>query len=202
MDSNSPGYLKNNGMPTYNLKKAKQLVAQVKEKNGGAFDVNFLTTNDSENGNEGQLLIEQAKKAGMNARLTQVDQSSLVNELLAGNFSVTLVRNFYSDPAFGDASSYVWFSKGSPVNFSKFDDPTVQAALDAGRVSTDPDKLNVAYEDFNKAMAKGIYNVPAWYSTWALASKGITGQSGAPLPDGSKPLVLNGRFPVDALCKK
>ena len=51
-------------------------------------------------------------------------------------------------------------------------------------------------------MAKGIYNIPAWYSEWALASKGVTGQAGAPLPDGSKPLALNGRFPVDTLCKK
>ncbi|GMU78198.1 MAG: ABC transporter substrate-binding protein [Acidimicrobiia bacterium] len=202
MDFNSPGYLKKNGFPKYNLKKAQQLVSQVKAKNGGSFDVAFLTTNDSENGAEAQLLVEQAKKAGMNARLVQVDQSSLVNELLGGNFSVTLVRNFHSDPAFGDVSNYVWFSKGSPVNFSKFDDPNVQAALDAGRTSTDPAALEKAYQDFNKAMVAGVYNVPAWYSTWGLASKGLTGQAGAPLPDGSKALVINGRFPVDALCKK
>ena len=44
--------------------------------------------------------------------------------------------------------------------------------------------------------------VDTWYSEWALASKGVTGQKGAPLPDGSKPLALNARFPVDSLCKK
>jgi len=202
MDSNSPGYLKKSGYPQYNLKKAKQLVSQVKAANGGSFDVTFLTTNDSDNAAEGQLLIEQANAAGMNAKLVQVDQSSLVNELLGGNFSVTLVRNFHSDAAFGDVANYVWWSKGSPVNFSKFDDPNVQAALDAGRTSTDPAALQQAYTSFNKAMAAGVYVVPAWYSTWALASKGITGQGGAPLPDGSKALVLNGRFPVETLAKK
>jgi hypothetical protein len=51
-------------------------------------------------------------------------------------------------------------------------------------------------------MAEAVYNVPAWYSEWALVSKGVKGQAGAPLPDGSKPLVLNARFPVDSLCKK
>jgi peptide/nickel transport system substrate-binding protein len=201
MDHKSPGYLKNNGFPKYNLKKARQLVSEVKAKNGGSFDITFLTTNDSENLAEAQLLVEQVQKAGMSARISQVDQSTLVNELLSGNFSVTLVRNFHSDPAYGDASNYVWFAKGSPVNFSRFDDPAVQAALDAGRVSTDPEALTKAYEDFNRAMARGVYNVPAWYSTWALASRGLTGQAGAPLPDGSKPLSLNGRFPVDSLCK-
>jgi peptide/nickel transport system substrate-binding protein len=202
MDSKSPGYLKKSGFPKFNLKKAQDLVTKVKAANGGAFDVTLLTTTDSDNSAEAQLLVEQLNKAGMNAKINQVDQSSLVNDLLGGNFSVTLVRNFHSDPAFGDASNYVWFSKGSPVNFSKFDDPTVQAALDQGRTATDDATLEKAYEDFNKAMAKGIYNVPAWYSEWALASKGVTGQAGAPLPDGSKPKSLNGRFPVDTLCKK
>jgi peptide/nickel transport system substrate-binding protein len=202
MDSKSPGYLKNSGFPKYNLKKATELVNKVKAANGGTFDVTLLTTTDSDNSAEAQLIVEQLNKAGMNAKINQVDQSSLVNDLLGGNFSVTLVRNFHSDPAFGDASNYVWFSKGSPVNFSKFDDPTVQAALDQGRTATDDATLEKAYEDFNKAMAKGIYNVPAWYSEWALASKGVKGQAGAPLPDGSKPKSLNGRFPVDTLCKK
>jgi peptide/nickel transport system substrate-binding protein len=202
MDSKSPGYQKKSSYPRYDLKKAKQLVEQVKAANGGSFDVTFLTTNDSENAAEGQLLVEQANAAGMNAKLVQVDQSSLVNELLGGNFSVTLVRNFHSDAAFGDVANYVWWSKGSPVNFSKFDDPNVQTALDAGRTSTDPAALDKAYNDFNTAMGKGVYVVPAWYSTWGLASKGVTGQAGAPLPDGTKPLVLNGRFPVDTLCKK
>jgi peptide/nickel transport system substrate-binding protein len=201
MDSKSPGYLKSNGFPKYNLKKAQQLVEKVKAANGGSFDVTLLTTTDSDNAAEGQLLIEQLQKAGMNAKMNQVDQSSLVNDLLGGNFSVTLVRNFYSDPAYGDASNYIWFSKG-PINFSKFDDPTVQATLDTGRTATDDEALQKAYEDFNKAMASAVYNVPAWYSEWALVSKGVKGQSGAPLPDGSKPLVLNARFPVDSLCKK
>ena len=202
MDTKSPGYLKSNGFPKYNLKKAQALVDKVKAANGGSFDVTLLTTTDSDNSQEGQLIIEQLQKAGMNAKMNQVDQSSLVNDLLGGNFSVTLVRNFFSDPAYGDASNYVWFSKGSPVNFSKFDDPTVQTALDAGRTSTDDAALNKAYQDFNKAMATGVYNVPVWYSEWALASKGVTGATGAPLPDGSKQLVLNARFPVDSLCKK
>ena len=202
MDSNSPGYTKKSNYPTFNLKKAKDLVTQVKAANGGAFDVTFLTTNDSENAAEGQLLVEQATAAGMNAKLVQVDQSSLVNELLGGNFSVTLVRNFHSDAAFGDVANYVWWQQGSPINFGRINDPAVQAALDAGRTSTDPAALEKAYSDFNTAMGAGEYVVPAWYSTWGLASKGVTGTGGAPLPDGSKPLVLNGRFPVETLCKK
>ena len=84
MDSKSPGYLKKNGFPKYNLKKAQELVDKVKAANGGTFDVTLLTTTDSDNSQEGQLLIEQLQKAGMNAKMNQVDQSSLVTTCSAG----------------------------------------------------------------------------------------------------------------------
>jgi peptide/nickel transport system substrate-binding protein len=201
IDSNSPGYLKRGTFPEHDLKRARRLVEQVKAAHDGAFDVTFATTTDSDNVAEGELLVSQARAAGMDATMTNFDQSSSVNQLLAGSFSVVLMRNFHSDPAYGDFGNYIWFSKGSLVNFSRFDDPNVQRALDAGRVSVDPATLVSAYEDFSRAMEDGLYAIPAWYNTRALASRGLRGQSGAPLPDGSKPLAVAGRFPVDALCE-
>lgn len=199
IDSKGQGYLKKSGLPTYDLKKAKELVAKVKAANGGVFDVSFLTTNDSGSLAEAQLLVEQAQAAGINATLAQVDQSSLINEALAGKFSVLLWRNFHSDPAYGDAGNYVWFTKGSPVNFGKIDDATVQASLDAGRAALTTADGKAAYEDFNKAMMGSPWLIPAWFVDWTIASKGMGGILGAPLPDGSKPLYLYGRIPVDGL---
>lgn len=198
IDSKAQGYLKNAGLPKYNLKKAKQLVDKVKAADG-SFDVTFLTTNDSENLAEAQLLAEQATKAGMNATLSQVDQSSLINDALAGKFSVMLWRNFHSDPAYGDAANYVWWYTGSPVNFGKIDDPAMQTALDTGRSALDEATANTAYQDFNKAMMSAPYVIPAWFVNWTIASKGVKGQLGAPLPDGSKPKFMYGRIPVDGL---
>lgn len=201
IDSKSPGYLKNNGMPKFNLKEAQKLVAQVKAASGGSFPVTLLASNDSENVGEMELMKEQLTKAGMTVEISAVDQSSFVNELLGGKFSVTLTRNFHSDPAFGDAGNYVWWAKGSPVNFGRIDDPTIQTALDNGRVSTDEAARTKAYEDFNKAMAAGVYLVPAWYSQWAIATKSVSGIQGAPLPDGTKQKFMNARVPVDGLYK-
>src|SRR4029079_7984141 len=72
MDTKSPGYLKSNGFPKYNLKKAQALVEKVKAANGGSFDVTLLTTTDSDNSQEGQLIIEQLQKGCTKAQLTQV----------------------------------------------------------------------------------------------------------------------------------
>lgn len=201
IDTKSPGYLKNNGIPKFNLKEAQKLVEQVKAANGGSFPVTLLAANDSENVSEMELMKEQLTKAGMTVEISAVDQSSLVNELLGGKFSVTLIRNFHSDPAFGDASNYVWWAKGSPVNFGRIDDPTIQAALDTGRTATDEAARTKAYDDFNKAMGAGVYLVPGWYSQFAIGTKNVAGVKGAPLPDGSTQKFMNARIPVDGLFK-
>ncbi|MFM8302767.1 MAG: ABC transporter substrate-binding protein [Actinomycetota bacterium] len=198
IDSKAQGYLKNSGVPTYNLKKAKALVDKVKAANG-SFDVTFLTTNDSATLAEAQLLVEQAGKAGISASLNQVDQSALINTALGGNFSVLLWRNFHSDPSYGDAGNYVWWSTGSPINFGKINSPDVQAALDAGRTAQDTADGNSAYQDFNKAMMASPFVIPAWFVDWTIAAKGVGGVLGAPLPDGSKPKFMYGRIPVDGL---
>ena len=95
VDTRSPGYVKNAGYPKYNLAKAKALVEKVKAKNGGQFNVTFLTTTDPENLKEAQLLQSQVEKAGMSADVSAQDQASFINQALGGNFGVFLWRNLH-----------------------------------------------------------------------------------------------------------
>ena len=195
IDSKAQGYVKNNGFPKYDPKAAADLVTKVKAANGGSFDVTFLTTDDTENLAEAQLLAEQVKKVGMTPNISQVAQSQLISTALQGKFSVMLWRNFHSDPQFGDAGNYVWWSSTSPINFPRIKDPAMQASLDDGRVTS----TDAAYQKFNQEMAAGQYIIPAWFVNWTIASKGVKGVLGAPLPDGSKPRFMYGRIPVDGL---
>ena len=70
------------------------------------------------------------------------------------------------------------------MNFGRFDDPVINAALDKGRTSSDPDTRRAAYETVNKQFAKQAYNVYLWYAPWAVAeSRNVHGILGPPLPD-------------------
>jgi len=198
IDSKAQGYVKNNGLPKYNPTDAKALVEKVKAANGGKFDVTFLTTDDTESLAEVQLLAEQVQKVGMSPNLSQVNQAQLINTALAGKFSVMVWRNFHSDPEFGDAANYVWWSKTSPINFPRIDDPAMQTALVDGRSAADAD---ADYVTMNKEMGAGQYIIPGWFVDWTIVSKGVKGILGAPLPDGSQPRFMYGRIPVDALYK-
>lgn len=206
VDVDAPGYVENAGYPKYNLKKAKKLVAQYEEESGGSFDIILGTTTDPDNSAEAQLMKEELSKAGINAEIAQFDQATLINQALAGSIDVLLWRNLYGGYTnSNDSDAYVWWANadtGNILNFSGFSDPTTQAALDTGRGQSDLADIKATYQDFNKAMAKGAYTMPAWFVDWTIGYQSDVNLDLPKLPDGQgKPLFVYGRIPVLGLSK-
>jgi peptide/nickel transport system substrate-binding protein len=203
MDSKVPGYLSNAGYPAFNLKKAQSLVSQYKAQNGGQFNVILGTTTDPDASAEAQLLKEQLGKAGINATIAQFDQATLINKALSFSIDVLLWRNLYGEYSeAADAETFIWFQSGSPVNFGGFNDPQVQAQLDAGRAATSPAQAAPIYQQFNRLMAQRGYLLPTWFVNWTIGYNQAVNLNFPPLPDGhGKPLFAYGRIPVLGLSK-
>jgi peptide/nickel transport system substrate-binding protein len=200
MDVKSPGYVKNAGYPKFNLKKAKQLVAQYEEESGGSFDIILGTTTDPDNSAEAQLMKEELGKAGINAEIAQFDQATLINQALAGSIDVLLWRNLHGGYTnANDSDTYVWFANantGDILNFSGFNDDTTMGLLDTGRGESEIADIKKTYQDFNKAMAEGAYLYPAWYVDWTIGYQSDVDLNLPKLPEGGKPLFVYGRIPV------
>ncbi len=205
MDVDAPGYVKNAGYPKYNLKKAKKLAAKVKAETG-SFDVILGTTTDPENSAEAQLLKEELGEAGIDTEIAQFDQATLINKALARDIDVLLWRNLHGGfKDHSNASTYVWFANqdtGNILNFGGFNDDTTQSLLEEGRGETDLAAIKKTYVDFNKAMAEGLYLVPAWFVDWTIGYSPDVKLTLPKLPDGGgKPLFVYGRIPVLGLSK-
>jgi peptide/nickel transport system substrate-binding protein len=187
MDREAPGYLKNAGYPKYNLAKAKELVDSVKQRTGG-FSVLLGTTNDPDDGAEAQLMKQQLEAAGITADIAAFDQATLINKTLAGDIDVVFWRNEHgASSVHNNTDTYPWFENadaGNILNFSGFSDPTTQGLLDAGRTTTDQAEVKTTYQDFNRAMADGLYVIPAWYVTWTIGSQSDVKVAFPALPDG------------------
>jgi len=205
MDTKAPGHLEDAGYPKYDLKKAKQLVAQVKAESGGAFDVVLGTLTDAENSQEAQLVKEMLGKAGINATIALQDQATLINQALAGSIDVLVWRNLhggYSQSS--NTDNYPWWSNyNTPtgatnlINFARFDDRATQDALDAGRGASTLADAKKAYTSFNQAFAAQNYITPMWWDVWAIGYLPEVTLNLPPLPDGGgKPLFVYGRIPV------
>ena len=206
MDRKAPGYLKNAGYPKHNQKEAKKLAAKVKAETG-SFDVLLGAAQDEQSSAEVQLVKQQLDDVGINGIITQFDQATLINKALSRDIDVLFWRNLHGGYSkTNDTDTYPWFSNvdgANFLNFSGFEDPKVQAFLDQGRSEPDPAKAKEIYEDFNRAMAEGLYALPVWFVNWTIGYANDVKLTFPKLPDGNgKPLFVFGRVPVLGLEKR
>ena len=187
----------------HNLKKAKAFVKKWEAANPGqTLSFEYATQPEPDTLAIAQLVKEQQAKAGIEVSIRTIDQATLINDVLAGNFQGAGFRNH---PGGDPDTQYAWWHSGSPVNFGRIDDPVIDQALEEGRVELDPEKRIEIYQRLNERFFEKLYNLWSWYTYWAVGYQdNIGGVKGAPLPDkAGKPFPLfAGVIPVLAITKK
>ena len=182
------GYLTDTGFPEYDLDKAKDYVAKYKAETGRDLEFTAVTTPDPSTVKSAQFIQEQAQKAGMKVNLRSIEQTQLISTALGGDWQALSWRNH---PGGNPDSQYVWWRGGSPINFGRFDDPDMNALLDAGRQEPDPEKATQIYQDINKLFAEKVYNLWLNWTQWDIATgTDVNGIYGPDLPDdGGEPFT-------------
>ena len=180
----TPGYLADSGFPRYDLDKAKQLVAQYEAESGKPLELTYVFSGDAQSTAGAQFAQEQLGEAGIKVNLRQVEQATLISTALGTDWDLMPYRNL---PGGVPDGNYVWWHGSSPINFGKFDDPEIDALLDAGRVETDPDEARAIYEDVNREFGSEVYNLWLSWTEWNIGTApGVGGTSDSPLPDGAR----------------
>jgi peptide/nickel transport system substrate-binding protein len=186
----------------HNLKKAKALAKEYEQKHGQPISFEYLSVPDPDNVAIAQLVKEQQAKAGIEVSIRTLDQSALINEVLAGGYQSAGFRNH----AGGDPDTqYVWWHSGSPVNFGRINDAVIDKDLDEARSELDPAKRVELYKDLNRRFHSELYTLWAWYTLWAVGYQDdVGGVKGPPLPDGGgKPFPLfAGVIPTVGITKR
>jgi len=181
----SVGYLEDPGFPEYDVAKAKEYLAKYEAETGKALEVTIGHTPDAGVTKTANLVREQAQALGVKVNLQPIEQGSLINTALGGNFEALLWRNH---PGGDPDTQYVWWHSGMITNFSGINDPQIDADLDQGRVEPDPEKRKALYEDLNRQFAKNAYNIWNWFTLWAIGfDTKVHNILGPKLPDDSAP---------------
>lgn len=176
------GYLKDAGFPKYDLAKAKEYVAKYTQETGQELAFTAVATPDPATVKSAQFVQEQAQKAGMKVSIKTVEQAALINTALGNDWQAIAWRNH---PGGNPDNQYVWWKSGSPVNFGKFNDPTMDGLLNAGRQEPDPVKATGIYENINRRFGSQVYNVWLNWTLWTVATAtNVNGLYGPDLPDG------------------
>jgi len=194
----SPYRPADNGYPTYDLTKAKQLVAQAAPNHGGTISVALATITDPRLVNEIQAIASMWGLAGIQTTVSQVEQVTFIDNLVTGKFQA------YTSEQFGAADpdlNYVWMSPttaNGPIalNFSRNKDDALETALQAGRTTSDPTARAQAYQEVDKHLSRDMPYLWASLATWSVTgSDSVVNFNNMTLPDGSRALgFANGVF--------
>ena len=187
----SPYRADDNGYPTYNLAKAKQLVAQAAPNHGGKIELTLATVTDPRLLNEIQAVASMWGLAGIQVTVSTVEQVTFIDNLVTGKYQA------YTDEQFGASDpdlNYVWMSPttaSGPIalNFSRNKDDALEAALQKGRTMSDPTERIQAYQEVDKRLAQDLPYLWSNLATWSLTgSTAVMNFNNLTLPDGSRAL--------------
>jgi peptide/nickel transport system substrate-binding protein len=206
----SVGYLEDSGYPAYDLDAAaEEMDVCLEELGTDRIEFSFNTTNDPFNVESNELIVSMWQEAfgnAVSASITPIEQGQYIGLGLVGTFNALSWRSHSGlDP---DQQRLWWHStSATPVgslalNFGRFQDPDMDAALDTIKSNPDPVVRKEAAEEVNRIFGEQVYN---WWTTWTLWSvieqPYVNGVEGALLPDGvpATGLVGAGRHNVNQL---
>jgi peptide/nickel transport system substrate-binding protein len=184
------GYLEDTGFPTYDPEEARRLVDEYEAENG-PIRVQFSTTSDPEGLEYNQVYQGYWEEVGIEAELNQVEQGQYILDAAFGEFEIFSWRNHGGfDP---DMQNVWWHSDSSApkgeiaINFGRFKDEEIDAALETIRSSGDEDEVREAAEAVNRRFGEQVYNIWTSWTVWAFGHQPeVHGIDAATLPDGTR----------------
>lgn len=180
--------------PGYDVAAAKKLVDEYKREKGDfAFKLGSFA--DAGSQQAAQLLAQMYTEAGMNVQIESVEQQALGAKAVTGDYQALSWRQFAApDP---DAD-YVWWHTspgGVSLNFAKFDNPAMDAALDEARTTDDDASRKRSFAKVQEIFGDQVPFVWLAHTTWTIsANNRVRGLTNGPLPDGKASAPYGGQL--------
>lgn len=182
--------------PTYDPEQAKKLIREY-ESEKGKVSIQLGTTPDAESLRQIQTVGEQWRRLGVEVTGETVSFKDFVIRMVVGQFNAVLFR-YYGQPD-PDANWYYWTSQTTKpkgelsLNFPHLKDDQLDAAIDAGRQTTDVAKRKEAYAKAFKRFDELVPFIWLYRTDWAIATgKTVHDIENGPLPDGRPSLPMLG----------
>jgi len=190
----SPYYEKTT-YPDYDPAGARRLVKQIAQQTGKpvTFTLNTLAAPTAI---RDALFLQQAMQdIGITMKLTEFDQTTIINNALYGSFEATEWMQF---GATSPDLNYVWFSTttenstGLSINMARNLDPRIETAMLTGTEAVSPKARIAAFSSVNEYLAQDLPYLWTTRATWALVSRPTVMNWNSPTaPDGTPTLANN-----------
>ena len=204
------GYLEDTGYPQFDPDRANEEFDTCLEELGtDRLEFSFNTTNDPYAVETNTLIISMWNEVfgdRVESSITPIESGQYIGLALTGNFHAFAWANHGGiDPA---TQAYWWQSESSaPVgelalNFGRFRNPEIDAALDVLLTDPDPAARKEAAETVNREFGENVYNLWTSWVVWSIVSAPyVNGVEANALPDGGTGvgLAFSGRHMTNQL---
>ncbi len=204
------GYLEDSGYPQYDPDAALEEFDQCLADLGtDSIEFTFNTTNDPFNVETNTLMISMWTEVfgdAIKANITPIEQGQYIGLALVGTFNAFGWRNHGGiDPA---TQAYWWQSSSSApigslaLNFGRFKDADMDAALETLKTDPDPAVRKEAAETVNRIFGEQVYNLWNSWALWAVVEQPyVNGLESNALPDGGEGvgLAFSGRHQMNQI---
>jgi ABC-type transport system substrate-binding protein len=188
-------YYSNTHYPTFDPKGAKALVDSYKAEHGTP-SLELLTIPEPLEIKVVQTIQQMWQEVGFEVTLSETEQATIIDDFVLGKFQAVTSYQF------GEVSpdiNYVWWSTTtiSPVgtlglNFTRLNDPELEAAMLLGRHTTDQSTRVAAYRRVNERLAADLpYLWIEQYLFSEIASEKVQNFDNLKLPDGQPGYSFN-----------
>jgi peptide/nickel transport system substrate-binding protein len=195
----SPGtpFFSPEAYPTYSPEKARELIQDYLSDRripNRRREVAFRFVVTDIDATLGHRMVEQWKKAGINAQLDLVDSKQIVRYAVLGEYGALALRYFaVVDP------DVLWHffvgetiqESGVSLNFTRMNDNDINTGMNDGRATLDPALRKQAYARMQKGFAQSMPYLWLARSEWRIAStKRAHDVRSVTLPDGHPAMPL------------
>jgi peptide/nickel transport system substrate-binding protein len=185
-----PGYLADNGYPSFDLARAKQLVAQYQQESGKPLAFTFTAASDTTNADIAQTFTSDFEAAGMKVTVEQIPQINLLAKVAFGGYQMSQFRLFGAPNPDAEVRFYASNQAGAGIslNFPRYSNPTIDAAIDTALSTADPSARDAAYQTVSKTLAEQVPYIWLGQEDWVIAANpSVNGIDGA--RNGSLPMI-------------
>ncbi len=206
------GYMADSGYPKFDITAANVTMGKCLTEIGKpTVEFAFNTTNDPFNVESNQLIESMWKDAfgdKVKVTITPIEQGQYIGLALAGTFQAQGWRNHGGFRPI--EQSYWWLSaSASPIgklalNFGRFQDPDIDAAMIDAITNTDEAARRKAAETVNQSFGKHVWNFWSWWTLWGvIASNNVHDITNLQLPDGGgqvTPVIAGKHYVAQIWC--
>ncbi|MDZ7732118.1 MAG: ABC transporter substrate-binding protein [Acidimicrobiia bacterium] len=183
--------------PDYDPAAATQLIQEYEAENGPV----EIELQDTQGNDEELAFIQQAwEQVGVDVELTVTEQGVHIIDALGGDFQAVGWRLFGNPDPDGE---YVWWDieNANPppeiaLNFARLRNEELQAAMNRGRATSDPDERKAAYDEAQTIINEELPYIWQNHTLWVFAgANDVRNMAWYELPDGTPGLGVYAGFP-------